>query len=59
MENEHGGKRLGAGRKLKYGQQTMVVRLPVNLVEELEKLSVEDLNKVIWQLHEFNSRRTL
>ena len=57
MKNEHGGRRLGAGRKLKFGQQTTVVRLPVDFVEEVKKLDAEDLKKMTMQLRVFNSRK--
>ena len=56
-KNSHGGKRPGAGRKLKYGQETAVMRLPLNLVIELRQLSKKDLLAVTEQLHGYNARR--
>lgn len=57
MKKRHGGRRLGAGRKLKFGQRTSVIRLPIDLIKELKKLSAEDLDKITVQLHEFNNRK--
>jgi hypothetical protein len=37
-EKGHGGYRPGAGRKSKYGAKTVVMRIPENRVQEVEKL---------------------
>jgi hypothetical protein len=37
-ERRHGGYRLGAGRKSKYGVKTVVMRIPENRVQEVKNL---------------------
>lgn len=32
----HGGKRKGSGRKLKYGEPTVAMRIPLSLVESIK-----------------------
>jgi hypothetical protein len=38
IEKKHGGYRLGAGRKSKYGVKTIVMRVPENRVQDVENL---------------------
>ncbi|MCD7085203.1 hypothetical protein [Limosilactobacillus fastidiosus] len=57
MSTNHGGRRNGAGRKSKYGQQTKVIRLPIDLARELEFLTPENINNLTEQL--YKRRRTL
>jgi hypothetical protein len=38
VEKKHGGSRLGAGRKSKYGVKTIVMRIPEDRVQEVENL---------------------
>ena len=54
----HGGKRAGAGRKLKYGQSTKVIRLPEELVIELRKLNKQDVERLIEKLREYNLKQS-
>jgi hypothetical protein len=37
-EKKHGGRRPGAGRKPKYGTRTVVMRVPLNRVQEVQNL---------------------
>ena len=53
----HGGKRAGAGIKLKYGQSTKVIRLPEELVTELRKLNKQDVERLIEKLREYNLKQ--
>jgi hypothetical protein len=47
-ENTHGGKRAGAGAKLKYGEKTKTVtfRLPVSKIEKFKELIKNELKKL-------------
>lgn len=38
MSNKHGGKRSNAGRKYKHGEPTKVMRIPVGLVDAVNRL---------------------
>ncbi len=38
IEKKHGGYRLGAGRKPKYGTKTVVMRVPEDRVQEVQNL---------------------
>lgn len=37
LQQNHGGKRLGSGRKLQYGMQTKVMRIPCDMVEKVKE----------------------
>lgn len=43
-----GGKRKGAGRKLKYGEKTKTIafRVPVSLIEEIQEYVTEKLKEM-------------
>ena len=47
-ENTHGGKRAGAGAKLKYGEKTKTVtfRLPVSKIAEIREMIKLELEKI-------------
>ncbi len=47
-DNTHGGKRAGAGAKLKYGEKTKTVtfRLPVSKIAEIREMIKNELEKV-------------
>lgn len=47
-ENTHGGKRKGAGAKLKYGEKTKTVtfRLPVSKIAEIREMIKNELEKI-------------
>ena len=47
-ENTHGGKRAGAGAKLKYGEKTKTVtfRLPVSKIAEIREMIKNELEKI-------------
>ena len=47
-ENTHGGKRAGAGAKLKYGEKTKTVtfRLPVSKISEIREMIKNELEKI-------------
>ena len=58
LKFSHGWKRAGAGRKLKYGQSTKVIRLPEELVTELRKLNKQDVERLIEKLREYNLKQS-
>jgi hypothetical protein len=41
----HGGKRKGSGAKLKYGEPTKVIRVPVSLIKPIKKMLEETRRK--------------
>ncbi len=53
LENNWGGRRAGAGRKLKYGKPTQRISLPIDLVHELQQLNLRQLNSITRQLRQF------
>jgi hypothetical protein len=38
IKGKSGGKREGSGQKLKYGEPTKVIRVPVSILPQIEKL---------------------
>ena len=38
MTNNHGGARIGAGRKYKYGCKTVLVRIPIAILEQVTEM---------------------